>query len=370
LTAFYWMPAADIVHHIAATPAAHDPLRFLSLLAPNVLGTTGEGYAGILAWLLAILGITQSNRRERWFFAMVALLVSWPLGIAALAALGLCAVARGVVGSRTFRIAAGCVAFALLTVWFARAEYVDETFAWEQALIAFGTLALFVLFANERRLFPAVVAAVLTFGELTLVAQQANPHLPHFDNERTARMQAEVPDVMAAYARTPQAFAARRFAVQAEIPDVIPRLRRIHDLRSEAIVHDIPPSILEQSPQLAKSHDSAARDVRLRVLNRREREIDVAAASGWSVLLTHDVDWPGWRAYWNGHRLPVVTVDGAFAGAFVPPERGTLTMRYWPPVFLDGLRVSIVSLLLFVVALIVMWRMGNRAVTSTGDSGR
>ena len=106
--------------------------------------------------------------------AVVALIAFWPLGIAALATLGLCAVARGAVTQRTFRIVAGCLAFALLTVWFARAEYVSESYAWTQALIPFMVLGLFTFAASERRIFPAVVAAVLTFAELTLVAQQAD----------------------------------------------------------------------------------------------------------------------------------------------------------------------------------------------------
>jgi len=101
--------------------------------------------------------------------------------------------------------------------------------------------------------------------------------------------------------------------------------------------------------------------VRVKALRTRERELDVAAAAGWSVIVTHDVDWPGWRAYWNGHRQPVVTVNGAFAGAFVPPEKGTLELRYWPAVFLDGVRVSGAALVLFAISLVVMRRVDIRA---------
>jgi hypothetical protein len=346
LTAFFWMPLLDIAPHIAKSDTPRDWLQFLALVAPNVLGTTSVGYAGILTLFLAAIGIVRSERREKWFFLTVALLGFWPLGLAALGALGLCAVARGIVDMRTFCVAIGCAAFALLTVWLARAEYLDETFAWTQALIPFIALALFALVTAERRIIPAVVAAALTFAELTFVAQQANLQPVRFENARYARLQAEAPESLAALAKMPPAFVVRHYAVQAEIPDVIPRLKRIPDFRNEAIVHDVPPSIASDAPQLARSGISAPRDVRVRAIRGRERELDVSAASGWSLLLTHDVDWPGWRGYWNGHRLPVVTVDGAFAGAFVPPERGTLVLRYWPAPFADGLRVSAISLLI------------------------
>jgi hypothetical protein len=347
LTAFYWMPLQDVTPHIARSDAAGDPLRFLALLAPNVLGSTGEGYAGILTLILAIVGLIRSERSARWFFALVALIAFWPLGLAALATLGLCAF-----DARTFRIAAGCVGFAWLTVWFARAEYLPESFAWTQALITVVTIAIFA-YAPRR----VIAAAVLTFIELALVAQQAKPRIPQLLNDRAARIVADVPHILAG---TPPAFAVQRYVVQAEVPDVIPRLKAMRDLRSEAVVHDVPPSIVEQAPQLAHGNASAPRDVRVRAATTRQRELDVAAANGWSLIVTHDVDWPGWRGYWNGHRLPVVTVDGAFAGAFVPPEKGTLELRYWPPPFVDGLRVSVISLLLFAIAIVAIRKAGGR----------
>jgi hypothetical protein len=365
LTAFYWMPLQDIAPHIAPHitngEISHDWLPSLSLIAPNVLGATGTGYAGILTLVLAALGLLLSYRRERWFFAFVALAVFWPLGLPALAALGLCAVARGDVPPRTLQIVSGCAAFVLLTVWFARAEYVSESFAWTQALIPFLALGLFTVAASVRRFFPAVVAAMLTLAELTLVAQQARPQVPRLENDRAARIATEAPAAMAAFARTPPAFAVQHYVVQAEVPDVIPRLQRMTDLRHDAVVHDIPPSIVEQAPQLAHANVSTPREVRVKASSTRERQLDVAAGSGWSVIVTHDVDWPGWRAYWNGHRQPVVTVNGAFAGAFVPPEKGTLELRYWPAVFLDGVRVSGAALVLFAIAAVVLSRASLRA---------
>src|SRR5258708_18106464 len=137
------------------------------------------------------------------------------------------------------------------------------------------------------------------------------------------------------------------------------------DLGAAAIVHDVPPSIAQDAPQLARGGVCAPRNVRLRAQNGREVRIDVAGGTGWSLLVTHQVDWPGWRGYWNGQRQPVVTVDGAFAGAFIPPGPGTLVLRYWPAAFVAGVRVSLFTLLLVVIPVTLrrMWsQIGDRPV--------
>ena len=82
---------------------------------------------------------------------------------------------------------------------------------------------------------------MLTFSELTLVAQQAKPEPTRFENARYARIRDEAPDTLARFAKTPPAFAVSHYGVQAEIGDVIPRLPWIMDLRTAAIVHDVRP---------------------------------------------------------------------------------------------------------------------------------
>ena len=351
LTAFFWMPLRDVAPHVALTGSTWSWSQLLSFLAPNILGATGPGYAGIVALVLAPIGMLRSDRREKWFCLALTLLGFWPLSVAALAALGVCVLARHAISPLALRIAAGCVAFALLTLWFARAEYLDPAFVWTYSLTSFIALALFVLLACEWRIFPAVLAALLTFGELTIMARQAKPEPTHFDNARYARLHDEAQNELIRFAKTPPAFAVGSYNVQAEIGDVIPRLRTIMDFRAKAIVHDVPPSLSEDAPQLAHGSASAPRMVRIREQTVREIRIDVGQAAGWSLLATHQVDWPGWRAYWNGSRLPVVTVDGAFSGAFVPPQAGMLVLRYWPAPFIDGVRISVSCLILFVIAL-------------------
>ena len=346
MTAMIWMPARDVAWHVAKVETPFDLTRLVAFITPNAYGSTGDGYTGIITLALAALGL-GSPRREKWFFLLLLLTgqpMLWVAGCCALATLGLCRVATG--SARRLFPASGVVALAVLTVWFARAEYFDETYAWTEALIPLLALSAFVV-CGQRRLYPAVAALVLTVTELVLVAHPNPGAAPLFRSARYEKVRR--------VRQQPQGyFAVERFAVQAETDDVLAPLAQIPDLRRGAIVHDIPPAVVEEAPHL--NGISAPRRVIPRSIGARESLIDVAAARGWSLIVSSDVDWPGWRAYWNGRRIPVVTVDGAFAGAFVPPEQGTLILRYWPAPFIDGLRITAASLLLAVLVLLMARR--------------
>ena len=80
--------------------------------------------------------------------------------------------------------------------------------------------------------------------------------------------------------------------------------------------------------------------------------------------MTSDADWPGWRLAWNGKRLPAVVVNGAFLGAFVPPGRGVVELRYRPRELDTGL-ASVAGALLLLGLSYCVWRVwhdrGNAA---------
>src|SRR5258708_19557124 len=93
----------------------------------------------------------------------------------------------------------------------------------------------------------------------------------------------------------PRYFAVQRFVVQAEISDAIPRLKAIRDFRTDAVVHDIPPSIAEQAPQLLHELRSAPREVTIRGYGPRETKLDLSDGGGWSLVVSRHVAWPGWH---------------------------------------------------------------------------
>jgi uncharacterized membrane protein YfhO len=53
----------------------------------------------------------------------------------------------------------------------------------------------------------------------------------------------------------------------------------------------------------------------------------------------------GWHAQIDGKPAPIVAVDGALAGVFVPPGRHAVTMDYLPGSFVAGGAVTGVALL-------------------------
>lgn len=96
----------------------------------------------------------------------------------------------------------------------------------------------------------------------------------------------------------------------------------------------------------------------------REVKVDAAGhvhirSDGWNLVVTNQPARPGWRVYWNGERLPPVTVKRLFVGTFVPPGSGVLALRFRPDQMDDGLRLSVLGLILFAVMLWRRWYLGE-----------
>ena len=94
-------------------------------------------------------------------------------------------------------------------------------------------------------------------------------------------------------------------------------------------------------------------DVLLRSYGPNATELDVHNPS-WALLVTSDVNWPGWRVYVNDRRLPAVTVNGAFVGCFIPPGGGRVVLRYRPKEFDAGLRLAGAGLVILIVAALAL----------------
>ncbi|HKO58199.1 MAG TPA: YfhO family protein, partial [Thermoanaerobaculia bacterium] len=155
----------------------------------------------------------------------------------------------------------------------------------------------------------------------------------------------------------------RRFLVDPSLDRGIPKMNALRDFSSDALVTHVPPQVERRAPALLAEdaegfHASAGGSVRVMRYEANRTVLDVDSR-GWSLLATSDADWPGWRAYWNGKREPVVTVNDAFLGVFVPPGRGTLELRYRPDAFIDGLRISGAGALIALVLLGVRLRRGR-----------
>ena len=89
----------------------------------------------------------------------------------------------------------------------------------------------------------------------------------------------------------------------------------------------------------------AGGSVSVRRYGANDTALDITS-NGWNLLVSSDVHWPGWRAYWNGRHQPPVIVNGAFLGCFIPPGRGQLVFRYRPDEFTRGLKLGAAGVIL------------------------
>ena len=153
----------------------------------------------------------------------------------------------------------------------------------------------------------------------------------------------------------PRYFLARHFDVEPSFGMTVARMKNeISDYRARTLVDHIP----EKVSRLAGAIPNEPQGGEVRVLrygpNAAELEV---TSNGWNLLVSSDEWWPGWRAYWNGRRMPHVRVNGAFVGVFVPPGRGIVRLRYQPKEFDDGVRVAAATL---IVLLAAAWIHGFR----------
>ena len=58
-----------------------------------------------------------------------------------------------------------------------------------------------------------------------------------------------------------------------------------------------------------------------------------------------DTNYPGWRAYVNGRRTPVVAANYLFRGVVVPPGKNVVEFAYEPNSFRYGAAISLGSLI-------------------------
>jgi len=146
----------------------------------------------------------------------------------------------------------------------------------------------------------------------------------------------------------PRYFAVPQFTVEPSFDMTVGLSKQISDFRQRALVDHIPGKVLREAPALTGGIASPA-NVRIVRYEGQRALLDVDSA-GWTLLVSSDVNWPGWRAYVNGRRLPPVTVNGAFLGCFVPGGHSRVEFVYRPDAYVNGLRAGAVGLVLLIAA--------------------
>ena len=150
----------------------------------------------------------------------------------------------------------------------------------------------------------------------------------------------------------PRYFLVHRFSVEPSFDQTVGRSKQIRDFGLDALVDHVPAQILKAAPALTQPDQQLGGGiVSIRRYGENTTDLDVTS-NGWNLLVSSDVNWPGWRAYWNGQRQPPVIVNGAFLGCFIPPGRGQLVFRYAPDEFTQGVRATVLGVTLLAVFVI------------------
>ncbi|MDQ4067956.1 MAG: YfhO family protein, partial [Actinomycetota bacterium] len=112
----------------------------------------------------------------------------------------------------------------------------------------------------------------------------------------------------------------------------------------------------EEHPQPGNRPAPVVEHFRISV-NKMRAEVRGQAPS--LVVFSHNRA-DGWRAEVDGRSTPIVAVDGALIGVFVPEGRHSVELRYLPRPFLVGATVSALTLFAVLVA-VVPWPAALRA---------
>lgn len=152
----------------------------------------------------------------------------------------------------------------------------------------------------------------------------------------------------------PRYFFPRSFALEPSFSKAVARLKEIPDFHERALVDEVPSRVRAQASDLARAAtlgpvSGGGGSIRIVRYGFNETDLDVDS-SGWNLLATSDSWWPGWRVYIGDQRWPHVRVNGAFLGTFIPPGHAIVRLRYAPSQFAQGVRISVATLALLVIA--------------------
>ncbi|MGH9456797.1 MAG: YfhO family protein [Thermoanaerobaculia bacterium] len=93
-----------------------------------------------------------------------------------------------------------------------------------------------------------------------------------------------------------------------------------------------------------------------------EMEID---ASRWTLIVSSQPDWPGWRVVRNGaEQLKTIKVNAGFMGFIVPPGHASIRVYYAPRSFWVGAAISLVAFAALAAAGILLRLRSRRASRS------
>jgi hypothetical protein len=106
-------------------------------------------------------------------------------------------------------------------------------------------------------------------------------------------------------------------------------------------------AVVELGPRDATALPSAREPVRAATIvsSDSERTTIVAGAPRPALLVYNDTNYPGWQAYVDGLRRPIVAANYLFRGVFLPAGPHRVEFRYEPPSYAFGYALSVIGVL-------------------------
>lgn len=158
--------------------------------------------------------------------------------------------------------------------------------------------------------------------------------------------------------RMPKWFCVPAFVVERRGVDVITTLRGIRSFSGIATVDHIP------SPIAAEVRPSTLSPCSVTSISVAGARTTVTLhSSGWTLLVSKEAWWPGWRVYAGAQRLRPIRVNGAFVGVFVPPGVQSVQTRFRPNGVDDGMRIAVAGMILLLITARFPWFGAWRRLT-------
>lgn len=145
----------------------------------------------------------------------------------------------------------------------------------------------------------------------------------------------------------PRFFAVREVISEFEDEKRTRLLLEHQDWSSTAIVKRLPTRLMDDAaPDLfgEKAREGPVASVRLTQAEGDEFAMEIDAPR-WTLIVSSQPDWPGWRVTRNGgEELKTIKVNAAFMGFLVPPGSSSVRVHYAPRSFWAGAWVAIAAL--------------------------
>ena len=219
-------------------------------------------------------------------------------------------------------------------------------------VIVIATVATLAEIPNERTTtavgyIAAVAIAALLTSAWWLPMIEMREYQSSRDPLETKFLEAIDPAIVA---RMPGWLCVPSFVAETRGIDVVTTLRGIRSFSEIATVDHIPAAIATEvrasTLTLGTVTSVSGADGKTNITMH---------SSGWTLLVSKEAWWPGWRAYAGTHRLRPIRVNGAFMGVFVPPGVTSVQTRFRPNGVDDGMRFAVVGVFLLLLTARFPW---------------